>query len=246
MVAAVGDVDLVRRGVKRHPRRTIERRLTVGAVHLARRADRHEVPAVVRELQDVSVGGRRRRWCGGVAASAAGCGSRWRAASATRRGRRLILACGRNPDVAFRVDQNAADRFGPLVLTERARASPALKQLAGRIELEHDGRRDAADARARRRCRRHVQHALLVAFEGRVATVDDPHVVLRVGGHARDRSDDPRVVSERLRPQRHDTVRGRALCDDRRLIDRAGTNRDEERKTARPQVMDPLHTPPHA
>ena len=63
MVAAVGDEDLVGGGVVRDGRRTVQRGLAVGAVHLAGRADGEQIPAGARKLQDVRVGrpGRRRR-----------------------------------------------------------------------------------------------------------------------------------------------------------------------------------------
>src|SRR5205823_6523428 len=73
VIAAVGDVDLVGRIVDSDRGGTIQRRLTVGSVHLARRADLQQELAVLRELQDVCVGWRSRAgWRGCAASSTAG------------------------------------------------------------------------------------------------------------------------------------------------------------------------------
>src|SRR5262249_61658269 len=59
MVAAVGDVDLVRRGIDSDGRRPIQRRLAVGPFHLARLANLKKELSGARELQHVRIGGTR-------------------------------------------------------------------------------------------------------------------------------------------------------------------------------------------
>ena len=162
-VAAVGDEHLVRRRVVRDRGRTIQRGLAVGAVHLAGRADRQQVPAVARELQDVRVGRgrwRRRRLPAAApprpAVTASGSGGAparalrrsWRRAAAAARGRwRRISARRRDPDIAFAVDGDAAGHLRPRV--SRARTAPAAHELAGGVVLQHQRRRHAAHARRR-------------------------------------------------------------------------------------------------
>src|SRR5262249_10887099 len=56
VMAAVSDVALVRGVVDRPPFRPVQRRLALGAFHLAWRADLQEELSALRELQDVRVG----------------------------------------------------------------------------------------------------------------------------------------------------------------------------------------------
>src|SRR5262249_13056948 len=124
VVAGIGDVDFVGLVVDGDSGRSIERRLAVGPVHLAGRADLQEELAVLRGLQDVVAARRRRaRWSGPAATTCSG-GGRWGSVSRTSacrsRGnrigvvvrasapatarRRRIETGGGNPHVTFRVD----------------------------------------------------------------------------------------------------------------------------------------------
>jgi hypothetical protein len=49
-------------------------------------------------------------------------------------------------------------------------------------------------------------HPLLVGFERVGAAMHHPHVVLRINGHAGDRSKDPRLILERTRPPGIDLI----------------------------------------
>ena len=189
MVAAVGDEHLVRGRIVRHGRRTVERRLAVGAFHLAGRADGQQVSAVARKFQHVRVrrsGGRRRRRAAAAAAAPAGA-----AAPRAGAGSRAATGCpAATPSSAASAAAVAAvsapatsggrrRRFEPggrnpdvalgvdgdaaghlRPLISLARSTPARDQLSGGVELKNRRRRRAAHARARRR----QDHPLFVAL----------------------------------------------------------------------------------
>src|SRR5207247_9301287 len=77
---------------------------------------------------------------------------------------------------------------------------PARDEVTRSIELEHLRRRKAARARPRLQRR-----SLLARLQRLDAAMDDPDVILRVGGDTRDRSEDPMFRDrKRLRPERID------------------------------------------
>ena len=190
-------------------RRTVQRRLAVGAVHLARRADLQEELAVARELEDVRVGRAGRRGVPRLRAAPAAAGGfadDGIAASARRRRQAPARARRRNPDVALRVHREAARRLRPGVALPGS--APARDEHALLIELEHERRRRAAEAGRWRS----EHHPLLVGLERVAAAMDDPDVILRVDGDAGDRAEHPGLIREGPRPPGIDLIARSAVC----------------------------------
>ena len=236
VIPTVGDEDLVRGRVHGDSSRPVQGRVAVRTLHLAGRTDLQQEFSILCELEHMRIG--RTSWCGRTAAAAPGSGASGCVSAscgpfcATARGIRCAASrataarssdrigiggassaaasSGRrvdtrrsDPHVALRVNGKRPRRLRPLVALPRpaeGRQDPACG-----IELQNERRGDAAQRGGR--WIRH--HAFLVAFERIGSAMRDPHVILRIHGHASDRSEHP-VIRQRLRPQRHDTV-GRAL-----------------------------------
>jgi hypothetical protein len=120
-------------------------------------------------------------------------------------------------------------------------------QGAGRVELEHRGRRDAALLGELWRLGR---GHLVVGAERGAAAVDDPDVVLGVHRHADGRSEQP-VVRQRLGPERVDLEDRRfdlGLRVDRGTIERGlrhPQGRQHREKQARHEQVSLVGQLPH-
>ena len=158
-----------------------------------------------------------------------------------RRRRRRDEPGGGDPDVALARRPRGCPATAAIVALPGS--AEARDQLAGRVELEHERRGRAADARGRRG----QHHSLLVGFERVGAAVHDPDVILRVDGDAGDRAEHP-VVGQRLRPERIDRVGRRSaapLREDRRADGRQRERSgDGERAHGDADNRDTFHTPP--
>ena len=130
----------------------------------------------------------------------------------------IIGAVAADPDEAFRIDIDAVLALEPVVAL--ARAAPRAQHVAGRIELDHRWRRDAADA-----ARRVQRGALLVGGQA-AGALDDPDIVRGVDRNAGDLAENP-VVRQRFRPERVH-LHARRLGRRRRGCEQAGCENCEQ------------------
>ncbi len=100
-----------------------------------------------------------------------------------------------DPNVALWIDVDAVLVFRPVV--SRARAAPALDEVALGVELSNRWHRLAAPHGGLCRFR------TFLVVQYRVGPVQHPYVIAAVHGQARDLSENP-VLLERLRPERID------------------------------------------
>ena len=107
-------------------------------------------------------------------------------------------AVATNPDVAGRIDRDAVVRGGPLEALALPRLpAPGVHEISFGVELEDRRGRGAAFAGLGVG----VEPGLGTHGEGRVAAMDDEHMVARVDANADGGAEDP-VVRERLGPHR--------------------------------------------
>src|SRR5262249_50058262 len=157
----------------------------VTSLACSRLPDLHQEFSVLSEFHDhavmeISLNARHRRLVGSRALGRlpTGCCCRSSRAScsgggSTRRGPPTVAT---NPNVAFVVDGDAVIGFRPLITFPTA--APMMKEIPGLIELENGRRRNAAFCTGRI-CRR-----IHFLFFERSASVDDPHMILRVNRYA--------------------------------------------------------------
>src|SRR5262249_19687440 len=97
----------------------------------------------------------------------------------------VLLAVSSQPDIVFRIDNDAV--FGRRPFVALPGAAPWCEQFAVLIELEPRGRRDAAT----RGGRRHGGAGETLFLLQRARPVQSPDVIMAVDGHPADRADRP-------------------------------------------------------
>jgi hypothetical protein len=147
-------------------------------------------------VMEISLNARHGRLVGsralGRLPTRCGCCSSSRASCAGRRStRRRPPAVATNPDVTFVVDGDAVIGIRPLITFTTA--APMMKEISGLIEFENGRRRNTAFCSGRI-CRR-----IHFLFFERSATMNDPHMILRVNGYTYRVTQEP-VVRQRLGP----------------------------------------------